>query len=346
MPDSTNLFLIFITGLTTGGLSCLAVQGGLLAAIISPTEDKIKGNLQSRNQIFPILVFLVSKLIAYTLLGALLGYLGGIVSLSPVTRGWFQIAIAIYLLGVALSMLEVHPIFRYLLITPPKFLSRLIKDQSMSKSVFAPAFLGAMTVFIPCAVTQATQVIALASASPLYGAAIMAAFILGTTPTFFALGIAFNRARSFLQSWFGRVAGALLVIMAVITFNGGLGLIGSIYTLGNFYDAAKISIGISAPRVAGALAAEKGGVQEVTIEVQSSGYYPQNITLRKGVKTRVILNTNNTGGCARAFSIPALRLSKVLPETGTEIVEFTPTKLGPLVFACSMGMYTGTFNVI
>lgn len=336
MPDSTNLFLIFLTGLTTGGLSCLAVQGGLLASVISPTEKKI-------NQ---VLVFLISKLIAYTLLGALLGYLGTVLSLSPVTRGWFQIAIAIYLLGVALSMLEIHPFFRYFIITPPKFLSRLIKDQSKSKSIFAPAFLGAMTVLIPCAVTQATQAIALASAGPLYGAAIMAAFILGTTPTFFALGIAFNKAGSFFQSWFGRVAGALLVIMAVITFNGGLGLIGSIYTLGNFYDAAKISFGLSSPGVAGAMAADNNGIQEVTIEVQSSGYSPQNITLRKGVKTRVILNTNNTGGCARAFSIPSLRLSRILPETGTEILEFTPTKLGPLVFACSMGMYTGVFNII
>ena len=94
------------------------------------------------------------------------------------------------------------------------------------------------------------------------------------------------------------------------------------------------------------MAATRGGVQEVSIEVKSSGYFPKNITLKKGVKTRVILNTNNTGGCARSFTIPSLRLSKILPETGTETVEFTPTKTGPMVFSCSMGMYTGTFNII
>jgi len=30
-----NLFAIFLTGLTTGGLSCLAMQGGLLASVIA-----------------------------------------------------------------------------------------------------------------------------------------------------------------------------------------------------------------------------------------------------------------------------------------------------------------------
>lgn len=346
MSTDTNLFLIFLTGLTTGGLSCLAIQGGLLASVISPTEEKINKKLQTQNQALPILAFLISKLIAYTILGALLGLLGTVITLSPITRGWFQIGIAIYLLGVALSMLEVHPIFRYFIITPSKFLSRLIKDQSKSKSIFAPALLGAMTVFIPCAVTQATEAIALATANPLYGAAVMAAFILGTSPTFFALGFVFTRASSRFQSWFGKVSAVLLVIMAIITFNGGLGLMGSIYTLQNFYEAARISLNSSAPRVAGASATINGDIQEVSIAVRSSGYTPQSITLKKGIKTRLTLTTNNTGGCSRAFTIPSLRLSKILPETGTEILEFTPTKTGPLVFACSMGMYTGTFNVI
>lgn len=333
MPMNTNLFIIFLTGLTTGGLSCLAVQGGLLASVITPT-----GSL-------PIFVFLISKLVAHAFLGVILGFLGTVITLSPITQGWFQIGISIYLLGVALSMLEVHPIFRYFIITPPKFLSRLIKNQSKSKSIFAPAILGAMTIFIPCAATQATEAIALATANPLYGAAIMIAFIIGTSPTFFALGFIFTKVGSYFHNSFNRIASALLIIMAITTFNGGLNLVGSIYTLQNFYEAAQISFG-STPKVAGASATISNGVQEVNISVKSSGYYPNNITLKNRVKTRVILNTDNTGGCARAFTIPALQLSKILPITGTEIVEFTPTKTGPLVFSCSMGMYTGTFNVI
>jgi len=35
-----NLFLIFITGLTTGGIACAAMQGGLLASVIANQKDQ------------------------------------------------------------------------------------------------------------------------------------------------------------------------------------------------------------------------------------------------------------------------------------------------------------------
>ena len=345
--NQPNLLLIFLTGLTTGGLSCVAVQGGLLASVLTPTEEKYKEKLTNRNQVLPIVSFLSAKLIVHTILGFFLGLIGSTVSLSPYLRGWFQVAIGIYLIGVALSLLKAHPIFRYFIITPPKFLARLIKDQSKSKSIFAPSLLGTMTIFIPCAVTQAMVVLALGVANPLYGAAIMFSFVLGTSPTFFVLGVLFSKLGEKFQSLFYKVAATVLVTMAIFSINGGISLMGSIYTIQNFIKAAKVSFSKTGlPQVAGAVARDRQGVQEVRIDVSSNGYSPQHITLKKSVPARLILTTNGTNGCARAFTIPSLRLQKILPVTGTETLEFTPTKAGPLVFTCSMGMYTGTFNVI
>ncbi|MFZ2202172.1 MAG: sulfite exporter TauE/SafE family protein [Microgenomates group bacterium] len=345
--DQTNLLLIFLTGLTTGGLSCLAVQGGLLASVVSPTEEKLKADLKNHNQTLPIISFLTAKIVAHTILGFFLGLLGSAISLTPYLRGWFQIAIGVYLVGVALSLLDAHPIFRYFIIQPPKFLSRLVKNQSKSKSLFAPALLGALTIFIPCAVTQAMVVVALGTGNPLLSAAIMFSFVLGTSPTFFILGVLFNKLGEKFQSWFYKVAATILVTMAIFSINGGISLMGSIYTLQNFVEAAQVSFsGVRLPSIAGALARDNQGVQEVAITVSSSGYSPQHITLKKGIPARLILKTSGTNGCARAFTIPSLRLQKILPVTGTETLEFTPTKAGPLVFTCSMGMYTGVFNVI
>ncbi len=39
-------------------------------------------------------------------------------------------------------------------------------------------------------------------------------------------------------------------------------------------------------------------------------------------------------------------LSKVLPTTGVENVEFTTQEKGTLVWTCGMGMYTGGVEVI
>src|SRR5258706_1199386 len=81
----SQLVVAFITGITTGGLSCLAVQGGLLAS--SPAHQVELGyvehaglNKKARqktsvhtNSAFSIFPFLTAKIIAYTLLCALPG---------------------------------------------------------------------------------------------------------------------------------------------------------------------------------------------------------------------------------------------------------------------------------
>ncbi len=343
MIDQTNLLLIFLTGLTTGGLTCLAVQGGLLASVLNNQERNLEKKLTEESRWLPIGAFVISKLLAYTLLGAVLGLAGSVVSLSPVLRGWMQIAIGVYLVGIAGAMLQLHPIFRYFIFTPPKFLARILKNQSKSKSVMAPAMLGALTIFIPCATTQAMEIVALGTGKPLYGAAVMFAFVLGTSPTFAVLGFLYSKASEKFSSWFPKVAGALLLLMAMFSINGGLAVMGSIYTAQNFWKAMTAT---GEARAEDSKVVIKNVVQEVTINVSSYGYTPSNITLKSGVKTRLKLITNNTAGCSRAFTIPALRLQKILPTTGEQTLEFTPSKTGPLVFSCSMGMYTGTFNVI
>lgn len=339
MPD-LNLLTIFLTGLTTGGLSCLAIQGGLLTSVIAKQEDQqIKSNKTA-----PIASFLTGKLLIHTLLGFLLGALGQTLTLSPITRGWFQIVIGIYLLGVAGNLLEIHPFFRYFVIKPPKFLARLARNESHSQSIFAPFLLGLTTVFIPCAVTQATEVIAIGTGNPLYGAAIMFAFILGTSPTFVVFGFLLNSGAKVFQKYFPRIAAIALLGMAVYSVNNGVGLTGSVYTIQNFYQVA------TSPSLRGGTPTwqshVENGIQTTTINVTNAGYSPQVITLKKDIPVRLNLTTRDVQNCSRSFSIPALNIQRLLPETGNTIVEFIPHDLGPLAFSCSMGMYTGRFNVI
>ena len=101
----TNIWLAFIAGLTTGGISCFAVQGGLLASSLTE-ENKKKSTL----------IFLGAKLVAYTLLGFLLGLLGSQLNISPKIQGIFQIVIGIFMIATAGRLLNIHPIFRYFVI--------------------------------------------------------------------------------------------------------------------------------------------------------------------------------------------------------------------------------------
>lgn len=344
--EGINLGLIFLTGLTTGGLTCVAVQGGLLASVLANKEEKaIENKIVKSDKTLEILSFLIAKVIAYTLLGFALGWAGSLFDLTPNLRGILQIAIGIYLIGVAGAIGGVHPFFRYFIFKPPKFLARLVKKQTGSESWLAPAMLGAMTVFLPCATTQAMEVIALGTGSPVAGALIMMAFTIGASPTFFLIGFIFSKASASFKGWFDKVSVALLIVLAVVSVNSGVALMGSIYTLQNF---AKVAL---SPVSSQAQGAEKSaeiidGVQYATINVYSGGYSSESVVLKKNVKTVLKLKTNNTAGCSRAFTIPSLGIQKILPETGEETIEFTPTKSGPLTYSCSMGMYSGLFKVI
>ena len=69
----STIWIAFLTGLTAGGLSCLAVQGGLLASTLAQDIEK---QVSRKHHAQAIAAFLTTKVAAYTVLGALLGWLG------------------------------------------------------------------------------------------------------------------------------------------------------------------------------------------------------------------------------------------------------------------------------
>jgi len=315
-----NFWLAFITGLTTGGLSCFAVQGGLLTSAIVGRKEK------------GILMFLVAKLIAYSILGFILGFLGSEIRISTNFQGTLQLFVGIYMLATALRLLDIHPIFRYLVIQPPKAFFKLIRKSSETKSFFTPAILGFLTVLIPCGITQAMMILAIGTGSPLWAAGIMFFFVLGTSPVFFLIGLA--AVELLKNKLFSYVAAIFIAVMGILAINSGQLLRGSMHTLQNYYSV------IFEKNIESKIG------NQINIVVTDSGYRADINTLKVGVPVKLTLITNNVRGCARAFTIPEFNLFKMLPTDGKEIVEFTPTKIGTLTYTCSMGMYTGSFNVV
>src|SRR5207248_7068000 len=184
-PDAENasLLVVFLTGLFAGGLTCLAIQGGLLAtAVAQRVDEDVPGTGVLAGKAAPILMFVGAKLVAYTVLGALLGLFGSFIELTPTLQGWLQIAMGLIMVGVAGQLLNLHPVSRYFSLQPPKAIQRLIRRESRSGRLMTPALLGALTVFIPCGTTQAMMLVAMASGSPVSGALVLVAFVLATIP--------------------------------------------------------------------------------------------------------------------------------------------------------------------
>ena len=342
-----NLITIFLTGLLAGALTCLAVQGGLLAATIAQREeDRLKEKAKGGNAL-PILSFLITKLIAYTILGFLLGYLGSIFTISLKTQVILQFAVIIFMVGTALNLLNVHPIFRYFVIQPPRFLTKLVRKQSKSSAIFAPAVLGAFTVFIPCGTTQAMMALAVASGSPLAGASILFAFILGTSPLFFILGYFATKLGDVFQQKFYKLAAFAIILLAVFNLNNTLALAGFELKTPKLVSDIGCTINPSCFSSGNGQKEMKVANNNPTIEIQSTGYNPGVLTIKAGQTVNLHLNNTGGNGCIQSFVIPSLGLSKIVPIGKSDIISFkAPDQPGQLPFMCGMGMYRGVMNVI
>lgn len=373
MEKELNTILIaFITGLTSGGLSCLAVQGGLLA---SSLENQIEKDFQnaglkrgknkknirpSRSKLaLPILVFLLAKLLAYTFLGLLLGLVGQAFQLSPITRAVLQIGIGIFMLGSALRMLNVHPIFRFFVFEPPAFLRRFIRKTSKetdNSSLVTPAFLGLMTVLIPCGVAQAMMAVALGTGDPLQGAALMFAFTLGTSPVFFAVSYFATQLGQKLEKYFMRIVAFVVLALALVTINSGLTLAGSPISFSRLassifprpQNVAAVTTDVDVIEIeptAEQLSTSSSVTEEniIIVNVENYGYSPNEVHAKAGVPVTLKLITNDVRSCSRAFTIPSLGVQQILDQTGQTVIEIPAQQSGTQInFSCSMGMYGGT----
>ena len=342
-----DLIVAFITGLTTGGLSCLAVQGGLLASsLASQIEEDVKaqdgtatvqGKFKPRIA-RPIFFFLVAKLVAYTLLGFLLGALGSLLQLTPLMRAILLGVIGIFMIGNGLRMLKVHPIFRYFVIEPPSSLTRYIRRRSKkgSTSIVTPLFLGAMTVFIPCGVTQAMMAAAVGTADPWQGMTIMFAFILGTSPVFFALSYLATRLGATIEKYFTRIVAVVVIILGIVSIDSGLTLAGSPVSLTRLLSPTTQTVSAADSSAS----ASKSSV--ILITAKDDGYSPKVQHALANTALQMNIVTSNTTSCARSIVFPDLNVEKILPVSGQITVDLPPQQKGFVMrYSCSMGMYTG-----
>ncbi|PIR98793.1 hypothetical protein COT87_02880 [Candidatus Collierbacteria bacterium CG10_big_fil_rev_8_21_14_0_10_44_9] len=343
-----NLWLILLTGLTSGGVTCASMQGGILASTIAN---------QKKEKIVPgfgvddwggVASFLTTKLITHMILGFFLGWLGFTITFSLDTRLFFQGFAALFMFASAMNLLEVHPIFRFMAFTPPKFARSLIKSNTTTDRLFAPGLLGFLTILIPCGVTQAMEILAISSGSPLQGTLIMGTFVLGTAPMFVLIGIATAKLSEVWRVYFLRIAAILLIAMALYSANGILQVIDSSYSLQRLgprivkllppYDTA--------PRRGALTPTIVGGVQSVTINILNSGYSPKHFTVKVGIPVKLTVNAGEVYSCATAFTFHAFGINAFVKPNTSQIFTFTPDKKGLYTFSCSMGMYSGSMEVI
>ncbi|QQM47418.1 urease accessory protein UreH domain-containing protein [Streptomyces liliifuscus] len=360
MASTLALFLTSAgTGLLAGGASCAAVQGGLLAGAVgrrttphgSPAPRPARGattRQQATEPLAPVGAFLAGKLLSHTLLGALLGIFGAALQPSPRTRAVLLIAAALVMLLFALDLMGVKAVAR-LVPRPPAAFGQLVRRKSKSGAKLAPALLGFATVLIPCGVTLSVELVAITSGSAVAGAAVMAGFVLGTAPLFAVLGYVFRQAGQAFSGRLGIVTGLVVLTVALWTAVSGLQAGGWYTTVDTTTPAAAAepqpgtSAKPNAPALQGPVTLDAAGKQTIVLTV-TDFYEPTAFTARAGAPTTLILRGKDSGGCARAFTIPELGVQEIAKRDGDIRIDLGTRKPGKLLFSCAMGMQGGAID--
>jgi len=354
-----SLWAVLLTGLFAGGTSCAAVQGGLLAGTLARRhpEPAVTGPAKNRPQrkkapfgppparlddAAAVGAFLGGKLASHALLGAGLGLAGDALQIAPRVRAAMQIVAGLVMVLLALNLLGLKAV-RGLVPSPPAAWARLVRRSGRWGGALAPAALGVATVLIPCGVTLGMMFLAVASGSPLAGAAVMATFVIGTMPLFALIGYAARRSTTYVRGRLGPVTGAAVLLAGLLSINAGLVLNGSSFTLAGVWrevTKATAATPVAAPPVAA------DGVQRIVINAHPSGYSPSSVTARAGVPTMLTLRTQNNLGCTRTIVMASFGIQKLLPATGDTEVDLGTLKPGTYRYTCGMGMYSGSITAV
>ena len=339
----SSLPVVFIVGLTAGVSTCMALVGGLVLGAASRFSAK-NPRATGMEKFTPHLYFNLGRIASYFVLGGVLGFLGSIFQLSTSVLGMLTVIVGLVMLLLGSQLIDIFPFLKRVSFTLPKGISRVfgIKEQAeLEYSNKNSAIMGASTFFLPCGFTQAMQLFAMSSGSPLTGALTMGVFALGTAPGLLGIGGLTSVVKGNGAKLFFKTAGVVVILLSLFNITNGLNLLGITPTvLGAFTTKAAAGNTISDPNVK-----MVGGVQEVRMTQASGGYSPNKFTIRKGVPVKWIITSKDIYTCAASIASQQLNIRKGL-QLGENVFEFTPKETGTIRFSCSMGMYTGSFTVV
>ncbi len=324
---------VFLMGLVAASSSCIAVSGGLMLSTIT-TFSRAR----------PVVLFVVGRLVSYTVLGGLIGLLGSALIPSPAILGIITIAAALYMMVMGLGMLQISPLWlRRMTPTVPKALTNKILGAEGQGGALKPFVLGAATFFLPCGFTQALQIYALTTGSFMTSALLLFGFALGTAPALLALGWASTSLKGKTGQWFYRLAGTLVIVLGVWNINNGLTIAG--VGLPKFHLASAVGAGSLDSAIDPNVVID-GQTQVIKMSIQGfEPYYlpTDEFTVKADQPVRLEIYGQGNG-CRAIFQIPKFGVRLALTDS-VNVIEFTPTA-GDAVFSCSMGMYRGTIHVI
>jgi len=221
--ETVNILTIISIAFLGSFGHCIGMCGGIVLAYstikIEPASSKVSQSVAH-------LLYSFGRILTYSTLGAIFGYLGGVATFNNYSNGVLLIIVGVVMILAGLSLMGK---IKFLTIIEHSFSSssmykNAFKQVLNSKSNLSFFILGMLNGLLPCGFVYFFAITAASTADPLYGAMVMAIFGLSTVPAMFGLGFltSLTSATSFRNMMMS------LSSIAVILYGA--------YTIYNVYD--------------------------------------------------------------------------------------------------------------
>ena len=215
--SSLSILTILAIGLVASFSQCGITIGSIIVGWAANYRKNNPGDNTKLN--FLIGAFHVSRIVAFFILGGLLGFLGEAFLISATLTNILELFSLVIIFILALSLLDVSYILdRIIPKIPKKFTLKIFKLEG-SKNVLAPIMIGALSFFIPCGFTSAMQLYSLKSGNIATGSLTMGVFAIGTFPVILLIGYFSDKfADSKYKYFFFKVVAFAMVFYSISGF--------------------------------------------------------------------------------------------------------------------------------
>ncbi|MCK5354181.1 MAG: sulfite exporter TauE/SafE family protein [Methyloprofundus sp.] len=217
VPDISSQLsygMIFIVGLITG-LHCIGMCGNF---VIGYT---VKDAEHGRSAYLSHVLYGVGKTLSYAMFGALFGFIGSVVSITPFISGVSILLAGIFLIIFGLNTLNLFVALKRVRIKQPEAMGRYANRKRRNSR--SPFFIGFFSGFLlGCGPLQAMYIMAAGNGDLLEGAKFLAAFGLGTLPALLGFGMATRWLSGTMTHRITQISGVILIVMGSMMLNKGL----------------------------------------------------------------------------------------------------------------------------
>ncbi len=200
---------------------CIGMCGGI---VIAYSSTKIKNQYSKQMQIFAHLLYSFGRVTTYSILGAIFGFIGGVVSFDNLTSGILLLITGFLMILVGFSLLgkiKFLTILEHSCSKSPLY-QKTFKSLLGSDSLFSFYLLGMLNGLLPCGFVYVFAITAASTGSVFWGAFVMFVFGLSTIPALFGLGFFIGLFKqSNLRDLFIKIASILVIAFGIfIAYKG------------------------------------------------------------------------------------------------------------------------------